>query len=74
MTDQKFQLTFSSHQFFQLKNQDNILLEQVLERLIQSNVSFNQSLEDTTSSIHENTTSILKIWISNKKIEKSSPF
>ena len=38
-----------SHQFFQLKNQDNILLEQVLERLIQSNVSFNQSLEDTTS-------------------------
>ena len=63
-----------SHQFFQLKNQDNILLEQVLERLIQSNVSFNQSLEEYYESIHENTTSILKIWISNKKIEKSSPF
>ena len=35
--------------FFQLKNLGIILLEQVLERLIQSNVSFNQSLEDTTS-------------------------
>ena len=38
-----------SHQFFQLKNQDNILLEQVLERLIQSTVSFNQPFEYTTS-------------------------